>query len=411
MKKLMMFALVMVMVIMAIGCGETAEDTKWIDEAASKIDKDITSGQFVIDGVVYEFPMDLQYWLDNGWHISNNYDNVDQFKLEPDCSSSEFELFNDKDGYVKVTVLNTSDEDAKVMDCMVYSVKIDLSRVDAVLPQGVNKRTVESDIESKYGKSTSSESDNQVFNYSYNYETKDEWKCVVSIDGVKSAEDQCQDVKYYIMSFDTVWEKLVDEKGEEEACKLYVDAAMNASFTGDYSKYVEYCIDTKAGAQELYDSEINYYSECLIASMAIEFDYVDEATKARFDSVAKKVLSKVVWEVQSVEKKNAFDCKMNIKLYPTNFLDIVIDDVTLALQQLMAKYQNVDIETMSDEDYEKLQKEYIDAVLVVLEKKADVAATKDAVTKTYEVDLKGNILSNEAWSEIDDIIMDMVLED
>ena len=90
MKKFLM--LLMCFGLMAFAaCGKEKESTKWIDESAAMISEDLTSGQFVLDEVVYSFPMDLQYWLDNGWHISNNYDNADEFILDAGNVSNEFE--------------------------------------------------------------------------------------------------------------------------------------------------------------------------------------------------------------------------------------------------------------------------------------------------------------------------------
>ena len=61
MKKFWMLLMCMCL-LMGIGCG-SEEDTQWIDESAAMIGSEITEGQFVLDGVVYEFPMTLQYWI------------------------------------------------------------------------------------------------------------------------------------------------------------------------------------------------------------------------------------------------------------------------------------------------------------------------------------------------------------
>lgn len=410
MKKLLAMALSIIMAVMVVGCSESVEDTKWIDEASKKIDKEITSGQFVLDGVVYEFPMDLKYWLDNGWHISNNYDNVDKFTLEPDCYSTEFELFNDNKQYVKVTVINNSDVDAKVKDCTVYSIRMDLSKVDVVFPQGITKRSKPAEIKSAYGEPNSEEKESNYITSTYSYTTPEDWKCIVEIESIddKTTQNPCKEVLYYVMSFDMVWDELVDEKGIEEACKVYFDATMNASFIGDYTDYVDMYVDSKAGAEKLYNSEILYYSEFLRYYVDIDEDNIDDEIKARFDEVAKKVLSKVMWNVESVVKKNSLDCKMVLKLYPTNFLDIIDSDVDDAIVELNIKYDDVDFDTISDEDYAIYDKEYTEAVLSAMEKNVDKAGTKDAVTKTYEIDIDGDIISEDDWMDIDDIIMDIL---
>ena len=60
MKKFRMLLLCIGLLILVAGCGEKKEDTAWIDESAAKISNELTDGQFVLDGVVYTFPMSLQ---------------------------------------------------------------------------------------------------------------------------------------------------------------------------------------------------------------------------------------------------------------------------------------------------------------------------------------------------------------
>ncbi len=408
MKKLLALALSTVIAFSAVGCSEQAEDTKWITEASSKIDKEITSGQFILDGVVYEFPMDLKYWLDNGWHVSNNYDNVDEFKLEPGTYSNKFELFNDNKQYVTVSVINNNDKDCTVKECMVYSVELKLSKVDAVLPQGITKRSKPAEIKSAYGEPTSQDNQRDYVYMSYTYEADDESKCVAELEVFdnKTTLEPCSVVKYYFMSFDVIWENLVEEKGVEEACKIYMDATMKASYHGDFKDYVGYSMDSKAGAEGLYNSEIAYYAEYLRYYTDLTEDYVTDEAKARFEGVAKKVLSKVFWEVKSVEDKGSSDCELTIKLYPTNFLDIIDDDVTEAIDNWNAKYEDVDFDAMSDAEYAACEQEYIESILVAMEKNADKAGTKDAVTGIYDMDLDGDFISYEDWEEIDNVLMD-----
>ena len=409
MKKLLALILFITMSMLVVGCNESIDEDKWIDEASAMLDKNITSGQFILNGVVYEFPMDVQYWLDNGWHVSNNYENIDEFTLDPGSYSTEFELYNDDKQYVKVTVINTSNDDAKIMDCMVYSLKLNLSKVDAVFPQGITKRSKPAGIKDVYGEPQNVEIERDFLTWTYRYITEDEWKCVVEIEAFdnNSVQYPCNGVKYYVMSFDTIWENLMKEKGVEEACNLYIDATMNASYIGDFTSYLDYCIDSKTGAEELYNSEIEYYSEFLRYYVDIDEDYVSDEDRARFNTIAKKVISKVMWKVESVEEKSPTDCEMVLKLYPTNFLDIVEDDITDGLNKLYAKYNGVDITTMSDAEYDKFEKEYVEAILVAMEKNVDKSGTKDAVTKTYKLDVDGVIVSEETWIEIDDIVMDV----
>ena len=187
MKKKLLLVLCLVLSMMIVGCKdkESKEETKKkISESAEKIGKEITCGQFVFDGVVYKFPMDLKDWLDNGWHISNSYENKDEFTLEPGATSNEFELFNEDEDYVRVSVMNTKDENAKIEDCMVYSLYMSTSEGDIVLPGGINKSSKPDDVIEAYGEPVSRGDEKGLLEATYYYEDEDAWKCYVELDVV-----------------------------------------------------------------------------------------------------------------------------------------------------------------------------------------------------------------------------------
>ena len=50
-------------------------------------------------------------------------------------------------------------------------------------------------------------------------------------------------------------------------------------------------------------------------------------------------------------------------------------------------------------------------MVAVLEKHASSAGTLDAVEKVYDVDLNDTVLSDAAWEDVDDTIMDLVAEE
>lgn len=421
MKKAVGFALCAVLSTMLVGCSsvekavekvekaQKEEDQEWIDKSADKIGKDITSGEFVIDGVVYEFPMDLQYWLDNGWHISNNYDNVDDFTLEPGVTSTEFELFNEDDAYVRVSVLNTSDENVTVHDCMVYSLYMSLTEVDAVFPQGITKRNKPDEILKAYGEPISKGDSSSEVEALYQYDGKDGWKCYAELNIVDNdyTNDPFVSVEYTIISFDDVWDSLVDSEGIDKACEIFLDTTMRASYLGDYADYVEYGIDSEEGAVELYESEVYYLSDCLIYYAGVNADYLSEEMVARFDEVALKALAKVTWNVKEVSADAFGGGTVVLELYPTNIFSIIEDDVVNAINQFYQKYENTDFDSMTDEEYAAVEEEYAESVLQVMESKVAEAGTLDAVEKEYELDMDGAMLSDDDWAEVDDIIMDV----
>ena len=63
---------------------------------------------------------------------------------------------------------------------------------------------------------------------------------------------------------------------------------------------------------------------------------------------------------------------------------------------------------MTDEEYAVVENDYTELLIQAYEKNVSKAGTKDAVTKVYEIDIDNGILSSQAWSEIDEIIMDVL---
>ena len=414
MKKIRMMLLCLTVALMAAGCagGGALEDTKWIDESAAKISDEITSGEFVIDDVVYKFPMPLEDWLDNGWHISNNYDNVDEFLLEAGYTSNEFELFNEEDAYVRVSVYNDSYEAASVEDCMVYSLYMSTTEVDVVFPQGMTKRNKPADVLEAYGEPDARGDEQSYLEATYIFDDTAMGQCYVELGVVDNdyTIHPFTSVNYGIASFDSYWESLVRNEGEDGACKVYFDATMKASFYGDFEDYTGYAIDSEAGATELYDSEVSYFAECLPYSMDINLDYISDEDWNKMLQISKEVLAKTKWEVKNVEV-NAFDQgTMTLALYPTNFFDVIYDDALAASDAFYTKYADADFESMSDEEYSAVEVEYTAMMLEVFEKHVSAAGTLDAVEKTYEIDLNNGVISQEDWVDIDDTIMNLMEE-
>lgn len=411
MKKLLAFIMSLGLAFSVVGCSsENVEDTKWIDESAAKIEKEITSGQFVIDGVVYQFPMDLQYWLDNGWHISNKYANVDEFTLEPGGICSEFELFNEDDAYVRVTVMNNSTEDAKVQDCMVSSLYMSLTEVDVVFPQGMSKRNKPDEVIKAYGEPVSRGNEANYVEALYYYETEDLFKCYVEL-GIHDNDytiNPFSNVYYGILSADQMWESYAETEGVDKACEMYIDAALEASVKGAFDNYVGDGFGTLENAETLYANELNYYAEFLMYYVEIDSNYVTEDQMNRLLEVAKEVLSKTKWEIKGIELDEFEEGTVELAIYPTDFLDVADADLDVALNEFTAKYANADFNTMTDEEYAVVENDYTELLIQAYEKNVSKAGTKDAVTKVYEIDIDNGILSSQAWSEIDEIIMDVL---
>ena len=419
MKKVRMMLCLVLVLVLAMGFAGCSgadlnlDDEKFIEESAAKISDELTSGQFVIDGVIYQFPMPLKDWLDNGWHVSATYDNADEFRLDPYYISTEFELFNEDDDFVRMTVYNDSDEAAPVDDCIVYSLYMSTTEVDVVLPKGMTKRNKPAEVLEAYGEPDVKNDDSNHLEATYYFADDEMGQCYVEL-GIHDNDytiDPFSKIKFGMIDPEEYWDVMVAQKGVEGAAKFYFDAAMKASFYADYDDYVSMNMDSLDGAKELYDAEIDYFAECLLYYIDITEEYITTDVKNRAVEVAKTVLSKVKWDVKSVDVNAFKEGTMTVTLYPTDFFYIIEEDLIAASDTFNTKYADVDYETISYEEYDALEKEYTEMMVAVLEKHAASAGTLDAVEKTYDVDLEDTVLSDAAWEDVDDTVMDLVFEE
>lgn len=411
MKKLKMFLLCVGLMLLAAGCGKK-EDTAWIDESAAKIDAELTSGQFVIDGVVYTFPMDLQYWLDNGWHISNNYNNKNTFKLDAWYNSDEFELFNEEGDWVRVSAYNNSDTAAKLDQCMVYSVYMSTAEVDVVLPSGMTKRNSTEELLATYGDPYKTDEETSTVENGYLFEQGDEWQCMVTLKSYKEdAETPLSGITYQMMFFDDFWNTWLEVGGAELAVEKYVNADLKASFSGDYEDAVVYGLATEETAKEWHDTEKAYYTEVLMWYVGIDSTYMDDATLERFNNVSDKVLKKASWEVKNVTADALGSGTATVVVYPANFLDIIVDGVDTAITEWNTKYANVDLDTISDAEYAVLELDYADMILKVMEAKTAEMGAAEAVELKCELDINNSVLTDDSWLNIYDAMMDLYYEE
>ena len=416
-RKMLCFVMVLVLAMGFAGCSGMdfeVDDEKFIEESAAKISEEITSGQFVIDGVIYQFPMPLKDWLDNGWHVSSTYDNAADFRLDPYYTSNQFELFDEENkDYVQLTVYNDSDKAAPIEECMVYSLRMSTSEVDVVFPKGMTKRNNPEDILAAYGEPDAKGDSKNDLEAIY-YFSDELGQCYVELDVIDNdyTEDPFYRVYFGMISAEEYWDMMVAQKGVEGTAEFCFDAAMKASFYADFKAYSEMSMDSLEGAQELYDTEVEYFTECLLYYIDITEEYITTDVRNRVNAVSKEVLSKVKWDVKSVDVNAFNEGTITVTLYPTDFFYVIDEDLFEATDAFNTKYFDVDYENLPYEEYDAMEKEYTEMMVAVLEKNAALAGTLDAVECTYKVNLEdGFHLADGAWDDVDDRIMDLLAEE
>lgn len=382
MKKLAALCLIAAMGLQLTACSGIGNSSAWIEEGTAKIGATLDCGQFVVNGDVYSFPAGISDWTGNGWHISNNYDNKDSFELEAGVMSNEFEVFNDEadSQYVRMCALNLGSEPAKLESCTTDALKLKLSEnkndIKAVLPGGITSKSTMEDIIAAYGEPAQKD-DNTIC---YTYTGKDDLIIEVEFRFPSETADQV----VYTISEDN-WGAIRNA----EECSQFVDDALKTSFYNDYERYVANNFDTAESAQELYDSEVEYYVQGLMYYLDIEYETADEATLGQFRELTKKIFAKFKWDTPVVSLEDgASKGEVELTMYPTDFLDIILEDA-----QTVA-------------DTAQTEEEYVAGMLEAISPKVDEISYRDPVTNTYEIDIDNGVVSSEDWDEIDDILMD-----
>lgn len=408
MKRVLMMVMCAVLCFQMTACGLTAQGLqkdKWVDEGAAKLGEDIRSSEFVLEGELYTFPMALSDWLDRGWHISNNYDNKDQFELEPGYESTDFELFNENGEYVDVCVLNISDKSAKLEECLVSYLSISTTQdLKLVLPAGINKSSKPADIRAAYGDADIDESSSSFFKAYYNYTTEDDWVCQIGLHAFDNdyTIDPLTLVSFSISSTAEAAEFYENASGED-GCRRYIDSSLRAGFYGDFNEYVGNHFSTQEDAEAFYESVVNYYASCLIYYAGIDEEALDEATVEEFREIARQVLAKTKWEITDLSVATDHGT-LNIDLYPTDFIDLIDDDLDNAVSELQDKYAEVDINSLESQS---IDQDYAEMVLNAIRGSVEEVQVKSPVSKLYVLDYSEGILSSDDWAEIDSILMDM----
>lgn len=411
MKKLLMMILCAGLCVQMTACGldsNGSKKNKYVEEGAAMLDQDIRSGEFVLDGEVYSFPMPLSDWLDRGWHVSNNYDNKDDFQLEPGGMSTEFELYNENKDYVRVSVLNDTEDYATVDGCLVSSLYISTGEeFELVLPGGIYCESKPADVLAAYGDQDVDDSESGAIKAYYDYTTADDWVCQVELHLVDNdyTINALSSIEYMISS-SAEWEEFIQNASGVEGCTKYIDTAMRASFYGDFTEYVENKFDTQENAESLYDSEISYYASGLMYYADVNEEMIEEAAIEEFREIAKKVLAKTKWEVTDVSLYgDQFTGTVEIALYPTDFLTLIDEGIETAISEFQTKYAEVNYDAISDSQLAEIEQDYAEMVLNAIRDKVEETQVTDPIVKSYDIDYDDGIISADDWAEIDDIIM------
>ncbi len=385
------------------------DDTAWVEAGAAMISEDIRSGQIVIDGQVYTFPMQVSDFLDNGFHISNSYENVEEFELEPGNNSTSFELFSeDGEHYVRVSAYNVSQENLTVDKCLVDYLYVSASDADLVLPAGIYKHSKPAELQETYTAADEwDDSESGFIKASYHFNTTDNWNCAATI-GIFDNDytiDPLANVEYSLLNDENNYSTFLNIEGGEESTRRYIDAAMKAVYYGDFDTYTQYYSDDDT-AKELHESAVSYFASAIMQYAYMNYDDLGYNVTKNYDSIAAEVLKKVQWNIKEIAmNEDDMTGTVTLELIPTNYFDVITSAIDEAVNEVLAKYEGTDIESLTESQIITLNQSLADVVLAKIAGLESQAENKAPVEKTYQVDCQNGYLSGDDWTEIHAVMM------
>lgn len=411
MKKILVLAMCGMLCFASTGCTVENKDDKEgarVQELASDISTDIKSGEFLLKGVKYSFPMELKELLDNGWHVSNSYANKDEFLLEPNYTSNNFELFDEDENYIRVSVVNLSDKEAEIEECMVEYLYMSTTEADLVLPSGVYKHCKPAEIEAVYGESDNKEAKNGEVEYNFTYSVDDQYKCNINMNVVDNdyTIDPLVSIEYSVVDIGNngvFYSEYSEGKDANETFTTYADNIFKAGYYGEYTEYVKSGAATEEEAKELYENMADYYADALLYYIGVDDESVDENTKAQYKDFAKKVMAKVKWEYGDVNIVESGTGIVHLQLYPVNLFEVIEEPLTGTIQSFQEKYAGVDVNAATQEEQAAMEADLAKMALETMEGLLDQVTAEKAKEKIYTVE--NQVFSQEQWDEIDDILL------
>lgn len=151
-------------------------------------------------------------------------------------------------------------------------------------------------------------------------------------------------------------------------------------------------------------SEVMYYASAIMYYAYVDESYVTEEIKNEYSEIAKTLLAKAKWEISKLDVSDyEYSGTVELTLYPTNYLYIIEDKVNGVIDAYNTKYADVDFDTVDDATYTEMECDYANMVLEAIKGMENEVEYADPVVKTYEI--AEEVLTDEEWEEIDDIIM------
>ena len=130
----------------------------------------------------------------------------------------------------------------------------------------------------------------------------------------------------------------------------YVKAQMDVIYKGEYQGYLDLVADsTQEECQEAYDSKMTSEAEYLMGLLAIE--YPTEELNARFADIYRQIFAKADYTVQEASRMEDGSYSVKVVVKPIDIIDQLNEAWDDFSEDFEARYADVDVESMTDDEY------------------------------------------------------------
>lgn len=180
-------------------------------------------------------------------------------------------------------------------------------------------------------------------------------------------------------------------KKDTDTYKNYVQSVLDTNFKGIYQDYMKLTDSKEEAAAKIYEANISAITDDFLTSGLITDPSEEEKEQLRQFAIS--LLSKADYNITGVEEKDGA-YYVNVEIRPYVFYPTLQDKLLTKYSELSEKYLDVDIDSMSNEDYTAYVKEYNEATLSLMDEVLNMNEYKEPVT------ISCNIIVSKDYYEI-----------
>ena len=193
----------------------------------------------------------------------------------------------------------------------------------------------------------------------------------------------------------------------KEAYKEYVTGIMDANYLGSYDKYMEVTGATEEEAQQIYELNIQDFTQEIGDALSIKMDVISAELTDRISAMAKTIYSQASYQaVDVIRDGDTYTVTMEIE--PVLFFGTLQTDFQSAVNSFNDQAKNGELDDLSEQEYEEA---YGEAVISELEGKVSgmTMGSKINVDVVLDYDKENNVyvISDERMEALDDKVVNM----